>query len=50
MRPCSGGLTADEEGSLLGYGWFTSAELAACQEPLQPPDLAAIVDQLGGAP
>ncbi len=48
--PRAGGLTADEEGSLLGYGWFTSAELAACREPLQPPDLAAIVDQLGGAP
>jgi 8-oxo-dGTP pyrophosphatase MutT (NUDIX family) len=40
------GLTGDEDGALLGHSWFTREELAACQEPLQPPELPAILDQL----
>jgi 8-oxo-dGTP pyrophosphatase MutT (NUDIX family) len=44
--PGARGLTGDEEGALLGYRWFTRAELAACRESLQPPELAAIVDDL----
>jgi 8-oxo-dGTP pyrophosphatase MutT (NUDIX family) len=45
--PGAGGLTGDEDGALLGYGWFTREELAACREPLQPPDLSVILDQFG---
>jgi len=41
------GLTSDEQGALLGYGWFTRDELAACTEPLQPPELPGILDGLG---
>jgi 8-oxo-dGTP pyrophosphatase MutT (NUDIX family) len=44
--PGAAGLTGDEDGALLGYGWFTRAELVACSEPLQPPGLPALVDQL----
>jgi 8-oxo-dGTP pyrophosphatase MutT (NUDIX family) len=44
--PGAAGLTGDEDGALLGYGWFTRDELAACREPLQPPELPALVDQL----
>lgn len=44
--PGATGLTGDEDGSLLGYGWFTRDELAASTEPLQPPDLPAILDRL----
>lgn len=40
------GLTSDEDGALLGYGWFTRDELAACTEPLQPPELPRILDGL----
>jgi 8-oxo-dGTP pyrophosphatase MutT (NUDIX family) len=45
--PGARGLTGDEDGALLGHGWFTRAELAASREPLQPPELPAILDQLG---
>ena len=44
--PGATGLTEDEEGTLLGHHWFTRAELAACREPLQPPQLSAILDEL----
>lgn len=39
-------LTSGEAETLLGYCWFTREELAACREPLQPPELPAILDQL----
>src|SRR5262249_11603024 len=39
-------LTGDEDGALLSYRWFTRADLAAWPEPLQPPELGAILDQL----
>lgn len=45
--PGAHGLTGGEEGALLGHGWFTRQELAACREPIQPPELAAILDQFG---
>jgi 8-oxo-dGTP pyrophosphatase MutT (NUDIX family) len=45
--PGAWGLTGDEEGALLGYSWFTREELATCREPLQPPELPTILDQLG---
>lgn len=45
--PGARGLTGDEDGALLGHSWFTRAELTACREPLQPPELPAILDQLG---
>ena len=44
--PGASGLTGDEDGALLGYGWFTRDELAAIAEPLQPPELPAILDRL----
>jgi 8-oxo-dGTP pyrophosphatase MutT (NUDIX family) len=44
--PGAQGLTSDEDGALLGYRWFTREDLASCREPLQPPELAAILDQL----
>jgi 8-oxo-dGTP pyrophosphatase MutT (NUDIX family) len=44
--PGAVGLTGDEAGALLGYGWFSRDELAACAEPLQPPELPAILDRL----
>lgn len=44
--PGARGLTSDEDGALLGHSWFTREELAACREPLQPPELPAILDQL----
>lgn len=44
--PGGRGLTGDEDGALLGYRWFTLDELAAWPEPLQPPELPAIVEQL----
>jgi 8-oxo-dGTP pyrophosphatase MutT (NUDIX family) len=47
--PGGHGLTGDEQSALLGYGWFTREELAACREPLQPPELPAILDQLDSA-
>lgn len=48
--PGACGLTSDEDGALLGYSWFTREELTACREPLQPPALPAILDQLGHQP
>jgi len=45
--PGAAGLTGDEDGALLGYAWFTRDELAACREHLEPPELPALVDQLG---
>jgi 8-oxo-dGTP pyrophosphatase MutT (NUDIX family) len=47
--PGAAGLTDGETGALLGHGWFTRDELAACPEPLQPPELPAILDELEGA-
>jgi 8-oxo-dGTP pyrophosphatase MutT (NUDIX family) len=47
--PGAQGLTDGEAGALLGYGWFTRAELAACREPLEPPELPAILDELESA-
>jgi 8-oxo-dGTP pyrophosphatase MutT (NUDIX family) len=46
--PGAMGLTEDEEGAMLGYHWFTREELAACLEPLQPPELSLILDELCG--
>jgi len=46
--PGARGLTDGEAGALLGYGWFTREELAAIPEPLQPPELPAILDELAG--
>ena len=44
--PGAQGLTGEEDGALLGYGWFTSEELATSAEPLQPPELPAILERL----
>jgi 8-oxo-dGTP pyrophosphatase MutT (NUDIX family) len=44
--PGAMGLTEDEDGAMLGYHWFTREELAACREPLQPPELSMILDEL----
>lgn len=44
--PGAAGLTGEENGALLGHGWFTRDDLAACSEPLQPPELPALTDQL----
>ncbi|MGN6795157.1 MAG: NUDIX domain-containing protein, partial [Streptosporangiaceae bacterium] len=46
--PGAMGLTEDEDGAMLGYHWFTREELATCREPLQPPELAVILDELCG--
>ena len=48
--PGATGLTEDEDAAMLGYHWFTRAELATCREPLQPPLLTVIVDQLCAEP
>ena len=47
--PGAQGLTDGEAGALLGYGWFTREELAACPEPLEPPELPAILAELESA-
>ena len=47
--PGAQGLTDGEAGALLGYGWFARDELAACTDPLQPPELPAILDELESA-
>jgi len=44
--PGARGLTGEEDGALLGYGWFTSEELATSAEPLQPPELPGILERL----
>jgi 8-oxo-dGTP pyrophosphatase MutT (NUDIX family) len=44
--PGPASLTGDEDDALLGHGWFSRDELASCREPLQPPELSALVDQL----
>ena len=47
--PGGQGLTDGETGTLLGHRWFTREELAAPGEPVEPPELPAILDQLHGA-
>jgi 8-oxo-dGTP pyrophosphatase MutT (NUDIX family) len=47
--PGAQGLTDGEAGALLGYGWFAREELAACPEPLEPPELPEIVAELASA-
>jgi 8-oxo-dGTP pyrophosphatase MutT (NUDIX family) len=47
--PGGHGLTDGETGTLLGHRWFTREELAAPTEPVEPPGLRAILDQLDGA-
>lgn len=42
------GLTAQETGTWLGYGWFSRAELAALPEPLEPPELIDVLVRLTG--
>jgi 8-oxo-dGTP pyrophosphatase MutT (NUDIX family) len=40
------GLTEDEDGAMMGYRWFTREELASPREPIQPPELGTILDEL----
>jgi 8-oxo-dGTP pyrophosphatase MutT (NUDIX family) len=44
--PGATGLTEDEDGAMMGYHWFTRAELATWREPLEPPELHAILNDL----
>ncbi|WP_433356565.1 NUDIX hydrolase [Microtetraspora malaysiensis] len=39
-------LTAEESDTLRGFGWFPYSDLAALDEPVDPPELAAVVDRL----
>jgi len=47
--PGGQGLTEGETGTLLGHRWFAREELASPQEPIEPPELPAILDQLDAA-
>ena len=42
-------LTAEETGNLLGFAWFSRAELAALTEHVEPPELPDVLRRLTGA-
>jgi hypothetical protein len=35
---------------MMGYRWFTREELASPREPIQPPELGTILDELCSQP
>ncbi|WP_275424751.1 NUDIX hydrolase [Planobispora rosea] len=41
-----GAFTAEEDDTSLGHGWFSPGEMAALSDPLEPPDLVAVVSRL----
>lgn len=48
VRPAA--LTAEESGALLGFGWFSAAELAELPDAIEPPELADVLKRLLGTP
>ncbi|MCW2494862.1 NUDIX domain-containing protein [Jatrophihabitans sp.] len=46
FEPAPAGLTAMEQVTLLGYGWWSAAELAVTQETVVPRDLGAVLAHL----
>lgn len=40
------GLTAEETGRFLGHGWLARDQIAALPDPVEPPDLVAVVARL----
>ena len=39
-------LTAEEQGTFRGYAWHSRADLAALAEPVEPPNLLTVLDNL----
>ncbi|GII03762.1 NUDIX hydrolase [Planobispora takensis] len=41
-----GALTSEENGTYRGFAWFSPEEMAGLPDPLEPPDLVAVVSRL----
>jgi len=48
-RVAPAALTTEETGNLLGFAWFSRAELAALTEHVEPPELLDVLERLTGA-